>query len=60
MIRTALIALALTAASPALAGPLTVAPHLASRTATAMANMSWVVKDVWRVLEDEPPRHPAP
>ncbi|WP_439570732.1 sialate O-acetylesterase [Sphingomonas sp.] len=30
MIRTALIALALTAASPPLAGPLTVAPHLAS------------------------------
>ncbi|MFN4096369.1 MAG: sialate O-acetylesterase [Sphingomonas sp.] len=30
MTRTALIALALTAATPALAGPLTVAPHLAS------------------------------
>ena len=36
------------------------APHLASRTATAMSNMSWVVKDVWRVLQGEPPRHPAP
>lgn len=36
------------------------APHLASRTATAMANMSWVVKDVWRVLQGETPRHPAP
>ena len=36
------------------------APHLASRTTTAMANMSWVVKDVWRVLEGEEPRHPAP
>ena len=35
------------------------APHLASRTMTAMANMSWVVKDVWRVLEGEEPRHPA-
>ena len=36
------------------------APHLASRTTTAMTNMSWVVKDVWRVLEGEAPRHPAP
>ena len=36
------------------------APHLASRTATAMANMSWVVKDVWRVLRGEDPEHPAP
>lgn len=36
------------------------APHLASRTATAMANMSWVVRDVWRVLQGERPVHPAP
>lgn len=36
------------------------APHLASRTTTALANMSWVVKDLWRVLQGEPPRHPAP
>ncbi|MEE2971556.1 MAG: NAD(P)-dependent oxidoreductase [Planctomycetota bacterium] len=36
------------------------APHLASRTATALSNMSWVVKDVWRVLQGETPRHPAP
>ncbi|MAH65981.1 MAG: hypothetical protein CMJ27_06275 [Phycisphaerae bacterium] len=36
------------------------APHLASRTRTAMANMSWVVRDLWRVLEGEPPHHPAP
>lgn len=36
------------------------APHLASRTTTAMANMSWVVKDVWRVLQGEIPVHPAP
>ena len=36
------------------------APHLASRTATAMGNMSWVVKDVWRLLQGESPRHPAP
>jgi len=35
-------------------------PHLASRTRTATRNMSWVVRDVWRVLEGEPPRHPAP
>jgi len=36
------------------------APHLASRTRTAMANMSWVVRDLWRVLEGETPHHPAP
>ena len=36
------------------------APHLASRTRTAMSNMSWVVRDLWRVLEGEPPHHPAP
>ena len=36
------------------------APHLASRTATAMANMSWVVRAVWRVLGNEAPKHPAP
>ncbi|MDA0296578.1 MAG: NAD(P)-dependent oxidoreductase [Planctomycetota bacterium] len=36
------------------------APHLASRTTTAMANMSWVVKDLWRVLDGERPKHPAP
>ena len=34
-------------------------PHLASRTRTALANMSWVVRDVWNVLQDEPPRHDA-
>jgi phosphoglycerate dehydrogenase-like enzyme len=27
------------------------APHLASRTMSAMDAMSWVVKDVWRVIE---------
>lgn len=26
-------------------------PHLASRTETAMSNMSWVVRDVWAALE---------
>jgi phosphoglycerate dehydrogenase-like enzyme len=36
------------------------APHLASRTTTAMANMSMVVEDLWRVLEGEQPNHPAP
>ncbi|MBU6209987.1 MAG: phosphoglycerate dehydrogenase [Planctomycetes bacterium] len=36
------------------------APHLASRTLTAMANMSWVVKDVAAVLGGAPPRFPAP
>jgi phosphoglycerate dehydrogenase-like enzyme len=35
-------------------------PHLAARTATAMANMSWVVKDVIEVLEGRVPRYPAP
>ena len=32
------------------------APHLASRTMTAMDNMSWVVKDVVAVLEGREPR----
>jgi len=36
------------------------APHLASRTLTAMANMSWVVKDVAAVLDGATPRYPAP
>jgi D-3-phosphoglycerate dehydrogenase len=35
-------------------------PHLASRTATAMEAMSWVVRDVWAVLEGRAPRWPAP
>lgn len=35
-------------------------PHLASRTTQAMANMSWVVRDVWRVLSGQPPQYPAP
>lgn len=34
-------------------------PHLASRTNEALANMSWVVRDVVRVLQDEPPQWPA-
>lgn len=36
------------------------APHLASRTATAMEAMSWVVRDVWAVLQGERPQWPAP
>jgi len=35
-------------------------PHAAAATARAHANMSWVVRDVWRVLSGEPPAHPAP
>ena len=34
-------------------------PHLASRTDTALANMSWVVRDVDRVLRGQPPQYPA-
>lgn len=35
-------------------------PHLASRTSRAMSNMSSVVHDVWRVLQGETPKYPAP
>lgn len=35
-------------------------PHLASRTQAAMENMSWVVKDVVKVLEGSQPQYPAP
>jgi len=34
-------------------------PHLASRTETAMNNMSWVVRDVLAVLEGKTPQFPA-
>ncbi|MEM9064916.1 MAG: NAD(P)-dependent oxidoreductase [Planctomycetota bacterium] len=34
-------------------------PHLASAAKTAKANMSWVVRDVWRVLQDEEPEFRA-
>lgn len=34
-------------------------PHIASATETAKRNMSWVVKDVWRVLSGEKPEFPA-
>jgi phosphoglycerate dehydrogenase-like enzyme len=35
------------------------APHLASATTTAKWNMSWVVRDVWRVLSGQQPEFPA-
>ena len=35
-------------------------PHMASRTHTAMENMSWVVRDVVAVLQGRSPTHPAP
>ena len=35
------------------------APHLASRTRTAMERMSWVVRDVFAVLKGESPEFPA-
>lgn len=38
----------------------TLYPHLASRTAAAMRDMSWVVRDVWAVLDGRSPRYPAP
>lgn len=34
-------------------------PHIGAATKTAQINMSWVVKDVWRVLNGEPPEWPA-
>ncbi|MEQ8844093.1 MAG: NAD(P)-dependent oxidoreductase [Phycisphaerales bacterium] len=34
-------------------------PHLGAATHTAHRNMSWVVRDIWRVLNDEPPEYPA-
>jgi phosphoglycerate dehydrogenase-like enzyme len=34
-------------------------PHIASATTLANANMSAVVHDVWRVLQGQPPIHPA-
>lgn len=35
-------------------------PHMAARTYTAIANMSWVVRDVVAVLEGNAPKYPAP
>lgn len=34
-------------------------PHIGAATAKAHANMSWVVRDLWRVLQHEEPHHPA-
>jgi D-3-phosphoglycerate dehydrogenase len=34
-------------------------PHIAAATAVAHRNMSWVVRDLWLVLNGEPPMHPA-
>lgn len=34
-------------------------PHIASSTVLANANMSWVVRDVWRVLSGEKPEFPG-
>jgi len=36
-----------------------IAPHLASGTERAKRNMSWVVRDVWRVLSGEKPEFEA-
>lgn len=35
-------------------------PHMASRTVTAMENMSWVVRDVMAVLQGQKAQFPAP
>ncbi|TVQ60723.1 MAG: 3-phosphoglycerate dehydrogenase [Phycisphaerales bacterium] len=49
-----------TAAHPLLDLPnVHLAPHLASATRPAKTNMSWVVRDLWRVLLGESPEHPA-
>lgn len=47
-------------ASPLLGLPnARLSPHLASGTAQAKRAMSWVVRDVWRVLQGQPPEFPA-
>lgn len=35
-------------------------PHIGAATRTAHRNMSWVVRDVWKVLQGEVPDWPAP
>jgi len=35
-------------------------PHIAGATGRAKREMSWVVRDVWRVLSGESPEHEAP
>lgn len=37
----------------------TLTPHVGAATARAHRNMSWVVRDVWRVLSGEKPEFPA-
>ena len=50
----------ITGANPLLGLPNAhLAPHLASRTTTALENMSWVVRDVIAVLAGREPRWPA-
>jgi len=34
-------------------------PHIGAATVKAHANMSWVVRDVWRVLDGKPAEYPA-
>lgn len=41
-------------------GNVILTPHIAARTTTALANMSWVVRDVMAVLCGQPPKYPAP
>lgn len=49
------------AAFPLLGFPnVLLAPHMAARTYTAIENMSWVVRDVVAVLENNRPQYPAP
>ncbi|MEO1583503.1 MAG: NAD(P)-dependent oxidoreductase [Planctomycetota bacterium] len=36
-----------------------ISPHIAGATASAKRAMSWVVRDVWRVLQGEQPEHEA-
>jgi len=37
----------------------TLTPHIAAGTRAAKEQMSWVVRDVVRVLNGEPPHHPV-
>lgn len=47
--------------SPLLALPNAhLSPHIGAATSTAQRNMSWVVRDVWAVLEGRAPANPAP
>jgi phosphoglycerate dehydrogenase-like enzyme len=36
-----------------------IAPHIGAATASANRNMSWVVRDLWKVLQGEEPEWPA-